>query len=145
MVVSNGDFLSVSGFQFKPVDLEEHAECKARSWIPILLLYLSHLQRSEFWFKFVFVKKCWFWRQHLSETLAACKQNLLAFKIQIKALNFSWLGMLNWFSASRLLKQCCAQTFCRFMQQKSSSVLEELQPAVRRLICLQSTWLCKTS
>lgn len=51
-----GDFLGVSGYQFKPGDLEEDAECMARSWIPTFLLYLSHLQRSEFWFKFVFVE-----------------------------------------------------------------------------------------
>lgn len=31
MVVSNGDFLSASGFQLKPRDLEEGAECRARS------------------------------------------------------------------------------------------------------------------
>lgn len=78
-----GIFLSVFGFQFKPGNFEEGAICKARNWILTFVLYLFHPQRSEFWFKFVLVK-CWFWRHHLSETLAVCKENLLAFKIQIK-------------------------------------------------------------
>jgi len=74
MVVSNGDFLSVSGNQFKPGDLEEGAKCKARSCIPTLLPYISHLQRCEFWFKRVFVKVLAL-KAALSEILAACKQN----------------------------------------------------------------------
>lgn len=135
-MVSNEEFLSISGFQFKPGHLEEGAECQARSWIPALVTYLSHFQRSKL-ICICLCKSagsrgniCLRPKHHVSKIKVCSKSR---WRHWISAVWECWAG-----SQTHLLKQCCAQTLCRFTLQRSSSVLEELQPAVQRLIWPQS-------